>query len=60
MTRDNQYIPKSPMKDKSFNRSVSARKGGRVTPTNRSNFDISIDNEYLEKVDAMEEENKGF
>jgi len=32
---------------------------GKATP-NKSNIDISIDNEYLEQVDKIEEANKGY
>ena len=60
MTRDNDYFlreAQTPVKQ-DLNRSMTPRKG-RATP-NKSNMDISIDNEYLEKVDQIEEANRGY
>ena len=60
MTKDNDYFlreAQTPVKQ-DLNRSMTPRKG-RVTP-NKSNMDISIDNEYLEQVDKMEEANKSY
>lgn len=44
-----------------YGRDTSNRKGGVTTPKrDRSNMDISLDDQYLEQVDAIEQQNASY
>lgn len=51
----------SPKRMQVYGRDTSNRKGGVTTPKrDRSNMDISLDDQYLEQVDAIEQQNASY